>query len=66
MLDFKPFKRWGDCRKLSIEHNDLVAARVVFLKAMHKIKQSISDTLIIVINLILLYNFPRQYHIHTD
>jgi hypothetical protein len=35
-LDFKPCKRWSDCRKLWIERIDLVAARVVFPKAMLK------------------------------
>jgi hypothetical protein len=44
---------------------DLVAARVVFLKAVHEIKLLISDILRITINSILLYNFPRKSYKHS-
>jgi hypothetical protein len=43
-----------------IEWSNLIAARVVFLKAMHEIKYLVSDILRIIINLILLHNFPRK------
>jgi hypothetical protein len=35
MFDFKPCKRCNDRRKLLIEQNSLVAARVMFLNAVH-------------------------------
>jgi hypothetical protein len=56
-LDFKPCKGCSDGRKLCIEQSELVATRVAFLR---EIKQQISDILRIVINSILLYNFPRK------
>jgi hypothetical protein len=42
------------------ERSDLVATRVVFLKAIHEINQSISDSFRIKINSILLHNFPKK------
>jgi hypothetical protein len=55
-LDFKP------CLKKAFERSDLIAARVVILKAVHEIKQSISDILTITINTTLLYIFSSKYH----
>jgi hypothetical protein len=49
-LDFRLCKRYSDCRKIWIERSDLKAAKVVFLKAVHEIKQSSSDILRIIIN----------------
>jgi hypothetical protein len=49
MLDFRAFKSCDDCRKLLIEWNSLLAARVLFLKAMHEIKKSVSDIFRVVI-----------------
>jgi hypothetical protein len=59
-LGFKPCKRCSDCRKLLIERSDLVASGALFLKAVHEIKQSISDVSTIIFNSILLYNFSRK------
>jgi hypothetical protein len=59
-VDLKPCKRCSDWRKLSVEWTSLVAARVVFINAVHEIKESISDTLRIIIIPIPLYNFPRK------
>jgi hypothetical protein len=42
--EFKPCKRCNDWRKLLIERGDLVAARVVSLKAMHEIKHHALET----------------------
>jgi len=55
VTDFKQCKRYNDWKKHLI-----VAARAVFLQAMHEIEQSISGILIITINSILLYDFPRK------
>jgi hypothetical protein len=52
-LDFRPFKRCNGWRKLLIYRTDLVAARDVFLKAIQRIRQSISSMKII-INSVLL------------
>jgi hypothetical protein len=46
-LDFKTCRRCNDLRKLLTERNDIIVAKVVFRKAMHEMKQSISDILII-------------------
>jgi len=54
-------RKCGDCRKLSMERSYLVAARVVFVKGQHEIKQSISDILRIIISYILLSSFPRKF-----
>jgi len=48
MLDFKSCKRCSDL-KLLIEQSDLVPSRVVFLKAIHGIKQLISEVFKIIL-----------------
>jgi hypothetical protein len=59
MLDFKPCKRCNDGTKLLIERSSPVAASVVFLKAIHKIKKLISDILRIAINSVVLCNSQK-------
>jgi len=51
--------------KLLIERSHVVAARDVFLKATHRIKQCVSDMLITVINPFLLRNLPQVSAPHT-
>jgi len=59
-MDFKPLKRCSDWGMLLIEQSDPISARIVFLNAIHEIKRLTPDILRIVINWILLYNFPRK------
>jgi len=60
MLDFKMYKRCSDWRKFLIEWRGRVPARVVFRKAVYEIEQSVYEILRIIINCLLLYNFPRK------
>jgi hypothetical protein len=48
--------------KLLTDWSDLVAARVVFVKAVHENEQSTSDILRIIIYSNLIYYFPRKSH----
>jgi hypothetical protein len=49
----------------SVEWSNLTAARIVFVKAMHEIKQSVCDTLRIIMNSVSLYNLPPRGTSHT-
>jgi hypothetical protein len=49
MLDFKACKSCDDCRKFLIKWDSLLAARVLFFKAVHEIKESVADILRVVI-----------------
>jgi len=48
-------------KKPLTERSDVLLAWVAFLKAKHEIKRPISDILRIIINSVLLYNFPKKF-----